>query len=66
VGHALVEAAAEHVRAAGAPFLRLHVVTENEAARRLYLATGFVDTGVTVPLPRDPNVLEHVMERRLT
>jgi hypothetical protein len=65
-GGGLVGSAAEHARAADTPFLRLYVVMDNEAARRLYLTTGFVDTGVTVPLPRDPGVLEYVMELRLT
>lgn len=46
VARALLRAAAEHARAAGARRLTLRVLGHNEAARRLYESEGFAVEGV--------------------
>ena len=45
----------------GADRVLLHVVETNLGAERLYARCGFVRTGVTVPLPHRPDLIEHEM-----
>lgn len=45
--------------------IRLWVVDNNEAARRLYLRHGFALTGETMPYPHDPRLCEQRMVRPL-
>ena len=65
VGRALVEAVAEWARSRGFTSIRLFVVGDNENAAALYLQCGFERTGNTMPLPREPSVLEIEMRRDL-
>jgi len=62
---ALLHACTEFCRAAGKPAVRLHVAEGNEAAGSLYRRHGFVETGRTATLNRDPPVVEREMELRL-
>lgn len=45
IGRAIVEALVERARAAGHPSVALSYLPSNDAARRLYAALGFVETG---------------------
>ena len=62
LARALLDAAVEFCRAAGGPVLRLFVIEGNDAARRLYLRYGFVETG---RIERDHARAEREMELRL-
>jgi ribosomal protein S18 acetylase RimI-like enzyme len=62
VAKVLLDAVARSARAGGHRALRLHVARDDSPARALYLRLGFVDTGRTFALERDPNVLELEME----
>ena len=53
-GRALVQAAIDFARAAGAREIGLWVTTGNEPAQRLYESFGFAVTGDVQPLPSDP------------
>jgi GNAT superfamily N-acetyltransferase len=62
----LLEAAGGWARSRGARALRLWVTETNEAARSLYLAAGFVPTGLVAPLPSNPALEELQMIRALS
>ncbi len=64
VGRALVDAVLKWARADGAAGLRLWVLSGNSSAEKLYLSCGFVPTGLTEPLPRDPSLIEAEMTFR--
>jgi len=61
---ALVEAVAEWSVAMGRQELMLEVVVGNDRAVRAYEKLGFTDTGVRVPHPILPGLLELQMRRR--
>ena len=61
VGERLVAAVVDQARRDGADRVLLHVVETNLGAERLYARCGFVRTGVTVPLPHRPDLIEHEM-----
>ena len=61
---ALVEAVAEWSVAMGRSELMLEVVVGNDRAVRAYERLGFTDTGVRVPHPIIPGLLELQMRRR--
>ncbi len=61
IGERLVRAVVDQARIDGADRVLLHVVETNPGAERLYARCGFVRTGVTVPLPHRPDLLEHEM-----
>ena len=61
VGERLAQAVVDQARIDGADRVLLHVVETNPGAERLYARCGFVRTGVTVPLPHRPDLLEHEM-----
>jgi GNAT superfamily N-acetyltransferase len=65
VGRELVEAVADWARERGFGAIRLFITTGNETAAALYTRCGFKLTGRTIPLPRDPSVLEIEMRRDL-
>ncbi|MBO0685922.1 MAG: GNAT family N-acetyltransferase [Candidatus Dormibacteraeota bacterium] len=65
IGTSLLDAIVGVCRAAGHRVLRLGVTQNNHAARSLYCQHGFVETGRTTPLARDPRVIEHEMELKL-
>ena len=56
-----MRAVVDQARIDGADRVLLHVVETNPGAERLYARCGFVRTGVTVPLPHRPDLLEHEM-----
>jgi ribosomal protein S18 acetylase RimI-like enzyme len=66
IGRALLDSAAGWARVNGKTALRLRVFPDNERARRLYLAAGFVDVLVesqTVPR-RDGTARDAIVMRR--
>lgn len=63
VGRLLVEAVLGWARDERAERVILWVTETNEAARQLYLGTGFVETGARQPLPSDPSLEEREMAR---
>lgn len=65
IGTSLLGAVVGVCREAGHRVLRLGVTQNNHAARSLYWKHGFVETGRTTPLARDPRVTEHEMELKL-
>jgi GNAT superfamily N-acetyltransferase len=65
VGSALIDAVVEWARANGARTVRLAVTVGNEAAERLYEASGFRFTGAVEPMPHDPETSQRLMELRL-
>ena len=60
----LVEGVAAWSAAAGRPELLLEVVAGNDRAVRAYERLGFADTGVRVPHPTVPAMMELQMRRR--
>jgi GNAT superfamily N-acetyltransferase len=60
---ALVDRVADWSRAAGRPELLLEVVVGNDRAVRAYERLGFTDSGVRVPHPTLPTLLELQMRR---
>jgi ribosomal protein S18 acetylase RimI-like enzyme len=65
VGLALTDAVADWARSRQARSLYLLVVASNAGAIGLYHRAGFSETGRTLPLPRDPSVVEIEMVRPL-
>jgi len=63
ITHALIDAVLRWSRDHGAQSVELWVTVTNEAARRLYLRSGFRETGVRQALPSDPSIEE--VEMRL-
>lgn len=59
IGAALLEALGRWAADDGAATVSLWVVEGNEAASELYGRAGFVRTGATMALPRDPSQVEH-------
>ncbi|WP_307793637.1 GNAT family N-acetyltransferase [Actinotalea soli] len=62
-GHALLDAATARAAELGGVRLTLWAIDANHAATALYRRAGFVATGVTMPLPRDPRLTEHRWEK---
>ena len=62
IGAQLIEAIISWSLGVGADAVQLWVVDDNVAARRLYERAGFVDTGVSQPLPSNPTVTETLMQ----
>jgi ribosomal protein S18 acetylase RimI-like enzyme len=65
IGRRLVAAAAAWARERGARRMVLLVVASNADAVALYRQAGFVETERTIPLPRDPSIVEIEMELTL-
>jgi ribosomal protein S18 acetylase RimI-like enzyme len=63
IARALIDAVLRWSRDHGAQSVELWVTVTNEAARRLYLRSGFRETGVRQALPSDPSIEE--VEMRL-
>ena len=59
----LIELIADRAAESGAAELRLHVTSNNVAARRVYERVGFVATGQTLPHDHDPTLHEVEMSR---
>jgi ribosomal protein S18 acetylase RimI-like enzyme len=66
VGLALTEAVVAWAREQGARTLDLWVVASNAAAIRIYSRAGFGETGNTMPMPRQPDLMEIRLERVLS
>jgi ribosomal protein S18 acetylase RimI-like enzyme len=58
IGLALTGAVLDWARSCGARVVFLFVVAGNFEALALYRRAGFAETGRTIPLPRDPSVME--------
>jgi ribosomal protein S18 acetylase RimI-like enzyme len=65
LGEALATAVVDWARERGCPAIRLFVVRGNGGATALYERCGFRSTGVLVPMPRRPTLLEEEMRLRL-
>ncbi|BAS26747.1 GNAT family N-acetyltransferase [Limnochorda pilosa] len=65
VGRALVDAAIDWARSKGVSEVILHVTEGNDEAKRLYLSSGFIGTGVRLPLRPGSNLFEEVMVLKL-
>lgn len=65
VGRALVEEILEWARSTGFPRIRLRVTESNAAAVRLYVATGFLETGERAPLRDGSDVITMTMTKGL-
>ena len=68
IGRALLACAFEWAQANGKPALRLRVFPDNEPARELYRASGFVDAELqrgAIPR-RDGSALDALIMRRFT
>jgi GNAT superfamily N-acetyltransferase len=61
IGAKLIDAVKTWARGSGVRGLQLQVAEENRAATRLYERCGFVATGRTESLPRNPRLIEHEM-----
>jgi ribosomal protein S18 acetylase RimI-like enzyme len=66
VGLALMQTVIDWARRHGARMLALLVVASNAAAIHLYRRVGFEETGKSMPMPRDPSLIEIEMELDLT
>ncbi|WP_250445720.1 GNAT family N-acetyltransferase [Actinotalea sp. C106] len=64
-GQALLDTAAGRAAEVGAVRLTLWAIDSNKAATALYRRAGYVATGASMPLPRDPRLTEHRWEKRL-
>lgn len=62
---ALLDAVAQWAVEEGARTVSLWAVEGNDAARAAYRGSGFEATGVSMPLARDPGVVEHRWVRSL-
>ena len=65
VGKALMNAALAWAGEAGVNDMVLYVTRGNDAAKRLYLASGFVETGELQPLRSNPNIQMEAMAKRI-
>ncbi len=65
VGEALVETAVEWAHLQAAEEVSLWVAETNLPALRLYEKTGFVQDGMTQPMPGQETIIEVHMTRRL-
>jgi ribosomal protein S18 acetylase RimI-like enzyme len=65
VGRALTDAVLDWAGSRGARLVHLLVVAGNAHALAVYRRAGFAETGRTIPLPRDPSVMEIEMVRHL-
>jgi ribosomal protein S18 acetylase RimI-like enzyme len=65
IGKALMNAALAWAATAGVDEMRLYVAQGNDAAKRLYLASGFVETGELRPLRSNPAMQMEAMVKRL-
>jgi ribosomal protein S18 acetylase RimI-like enzyme len=65
VGKALMDAALAWAGEAGVGEMVLCVTQGNDAAKRLYLASGFVETGELQPLRSNPHIQMEVMAKRI-
>jgi ribosomal protein S18 acetylase RimI-like enzyme len=65
VGEGLVAAIIGWSIEGGADEVQLWVVDDNLVARRLYSRTGFVNAGISQPLPSDPSLTETLMQLSL-
>jgi GNAT superfamily N-acetyltransferase len=65
IGVQLIEAVCEWATSQGVASVGLWVVDGKDEARRLYLRTGFEETGERAPLPHDPSRTEVRMRRSL-
>jgi len=61
----LIDAAVGWAQHRGLDEVRLHVTSNNDAARRLYERQLFVTTGESMPHPRVADLVEHEMRRSL-
>jgi ribosomal protein S18 acetylase RimI-like enzyme len=66
VGKALMDAALSWAQQQGVDEMILSVAQGNDGAKRLYLQTGFVETGRLRPLRSNPEVQVEEMVRRIT
>ncbi len=66
VGALLLAGAQDATRELGRRRILLEVASNNEAAIRLYLRSGYTFTGATVPHPRRDDLLEREMELRVS
>lgn len=62
IGTVLLDAAVDWARRDGATTVSLWLVEDNVRAAALYRRHGFAQTGVSMPLPRDPARTEHRWE----
>ena len=62
---ALLDTVAQWAADEGARTVSLWAVEGNDAAGSVYRRSGFAATGVSMPLPRDPGVVEHRWVRSL-
>ncbi|HEU5267775.1 MAG TPA: GNAT family N-acetyltransferase [Jatrophihabitans sp.] len=65
VGAQLVDAVCEWATAQDARAVSLWVLDGNDDARRVYVRSGFTETGERMPLPRDPTHVEIRMRKSL-
>jgi GNAT superfamily N-acetyltransferase len=65
IGRALTDAIVAWARRSDADDVVLWVVGTNEGARRLYEEAGFAATGKSMPLPSNPELIEHEFVRPL-
>ena len=65
LGSALVEAVLDWARSTGFPLIRLRVTVSNDAAVRLYVASGFLETGERAPLREGSDVITMTMAAAL-
>ena len=66
VGKALMNAAVAWAGEAGVNDMVLYVTRGNDAAKRLYLASGFVETGELQPLRSNPDIQMEAMAKRFS
>jgi RimJ/RimL family protein N-acetyltransferase len=65
IASAMIDRVLDWSRNHAARTVELWVTETNEAARRLYLRSGFIPTGARQPLPSDPSIEEIQMTRTL-
>ena len=65
IGKALMNAALAWAGVAGVDEMVLYVTQGSDAAKRLYLASGFVETGELQPLRSSPDIQMEAMAKRI-